>query len=142
MAGTATTTYGATVAFGTTSYSAKITDIDGAEPTRSAIDTSHLGLTAYDTGVSAFRTFIPGGFIDGGELSLDLVWDMGDEPPISQAAETITITFVGTSGGVADGSLAFSGFVTSYKYNGPMDDRWGGTVTVKVAGEPTWTDAS
>ena len=140
MAATPATTFGATLAFGTSSYAPLITDIDGLEPTRSAIETSHIGLSAYDSGFSAFRTFIPGGLIDGGELSFDIVWNGGDEPPISGVVETITITFTGT--GATDCAIAFPGFVTSYKFSGALDDRWTGSVTVKCAGEPTFTPST
>ncbi len=142
-----TTTHGVTITFGTSGFEADmdLTSLDLGGRSRSAIETSHLGLTVYDSGVSALRTFIPGAFIDGGEITCGCTWTMADEPPISEDAEDITITFTGT-GAATDGALKFSGFLTEYGVSGELDGKWEGTLTIKVAGPPSsgdfWTDAA
>ena len=141
MAAKAGTLLGSTVAFATTTFTGKITGIDFSGTSRPAVDTSHIGLGVYATGDSAYRTFIPSGLIDGGELKLDLVWTQEKEPPISKAAESITLTL--TNLGTAAGVIIFPGFVTGYSITGEQDGCWKGTVTVKVSGAPTtWTAAS
>lgn len=141
MAVQQTTVHGLTVAFGTTSYAPIIRSIGWSGLERGAVDNSHVGLTDHDSGISAFMEWIPRGWIDGGEIQFEIIWGHDKEPPISKAAETITITFVGT-GTVGQGSLAFSGFVTGFTMDGTDEDGYVGTVTVKIAGGYTWTDPS
>ena len=142
MAAQAGTLQGSTVAFATTAFTGKITGIDFSGTSRPAVDTSNIGLGVYATGVSAYRTFIPSGLIDGGELKLDLIWTHGAEPPISKAAESITLTLTNLGSGAA-GVITFPGFVSGYSISGEQDGCWKGTVTVKVSGAPTvWTVAS
>lgn len=131
--------FGASIAFTTTSFAPKITSVsvDGME--RGDVETSHLGLTVYDSGVSAFRTFAPGGLIDGGTLTLGWRGHMDEEPPISKVAETITLTLANT-GSSSDATLAFSGYVKSYSYNGDDETAYEGQIVLKIAGDITWTD--
>ena len=140
MASAVVSDFGVTVAFSTTAtnYAPLLRGLsyDGAE--RNVIDTSHLGLTAYDTKYSAFRTKAPGGLIEPGTWTFDVVWDFGDEPPIASVAETLTITFTG-SGSVTTATFAMSGFVTGYTITAGDDTTYEGQFTWQQAGEPTWT---
>ena len=143
MGQTALNCLGVTCAFGTTGFTAQIrgVSLDGIE--REAHDTSHLGLTAYDSGVSAYRTKTPGALIEPPQITLDVVWagDFADETPISKAAEVITLTFTGSGDG-GDGTIAWAkGFIVSGPtITGGEDDVWKGSVTIQLSGDPTWTD--
>ena len=143
MAATALNCLGATVAFATSSFTAQITGIslDGIE--REAHDTSHLGLTVYDTGVSAYRTKTPGALIEPPQITIDCLFsgDFADPPPTSKVAEVITLSFAG-SGSTSDGTIAWAeGFIVSGPtITGGEDDVWKGSVTVQLSGDPTWTD--
>lgn len=116
---------GATVTFGTSSFSASITDFSWSGVSRPSIDTSHLASTA--------GTFLPGGIVDPGELTLEIHSEGGDNvPPTDGDPETITITF-------ADGgTLAASGFVTNWDpASGSTDELVTGSLTIKFTGAIT-----
>lgn len=123
---------GATIAFGTSSYSADILSINGSGITRPSIDTSHMGSTV--------RTFIPGDLVDNGTVEVEIIFDPDDQPPISAAAETITIEF--NSPETTGAQAAGSGFVTDWEFGAPLEDKMTGTYTIKWAGAVTWTDAT
>ena len=107
MAGTQTG-HGAAVSFGTSTYTAVATSISPDEQSREAIDTSHLGTVDY-------RTKIPGDLVDAGGFSASGWYDADQQPPITAAAETITLTMPDSapaSGGGA--TISGSGFVDSW----------------------------
>ena len=119
---------GVTIVFGTSGFTANYTRIGGTEMSRESIETTHLGTTDY-------KTFVPDDLIDGGEFSCEFYWDpaSSSSPPISGAAETITITY--TSGETLSGS----GFLTSS--TGPDAENGSllsGEFTLKWAGQPTY----
>lgn len=119
---------GATVTFGTSAFSASITDFAWSGVSRPSIDASHLGSTA--------GTFLPGGVLDPGELTLEIHSEGGASlPPTAGAAETITLEF-------ADGSsLAASGFVTNWDpASGSVDELVTGSLTIKFSGAITADD--
>ncbi len=98
---------GTTIAFGTTSFTANIRRIGGANETRGAVGTTHLGTTGQ-------KTSIPESLTDPGETEIEFEWDQsfGTFPPIDQAAETITITYPLKSGETTNATEAGSGFLT------------------------------
>jgi len=125
---------GASIAFGTSSFTANITSItpvSGAE--RPAIDTTHLGTTTA-------RTFVPGDLVNWGELEVELQFDIDDRPPIDQVAETITITFPLSALGATAATLAGTGFMTNFGAEVPLEELMSGSYTVKWSGNLTWTD--
>jgi len=118
--------FGLSIVFGTSGFSADLLDVTPPGASREAIDVSHMGN-------SGFKEFIPSDLVDWGECKMTVGFDPATSPPISSAAETITITF-------PDGTTwAFSGFMTGYEPKAPMEDKMTGEVTVKVSGEPTIT---
>ena len=115
---------GATIAFGTSNFTASVSSISHGGISRPALDSSHLGTTVA-------RTFVPGDLYDGGEITLSILFDpAATQPPISGVAETITIDF-GTPTNV------FSGFVTEWGYEVPLEELMTADVTIKVAGAIT-----
>ena len=130
MAGTALIGTGATIAFGTSSYSVEVTNCN-----RPAIDTTHLGTTNA-------RTFRPGDLYDGGQVEVDIHYDPDDHPPISGAEETITITFDVPSGLTNGATAQFTGFIIETGIENPLEDKVTGSYTIKVADEITRADAS
>jgi hypothetical protein len=120
---------GTTVVFGTSAFAANKVRIGAPNLSRKAISSSHLGTSGYET-------FEPGDLVNAGEIRIDFEFDPGVTPPIDQAAETITITD-------ADGdTMVFSGFMTNYGGEIPMDDKMTGSATIKITGEVTYTAAS
>jgi hypothetical protein len=143
MSATADTLFGATIGFGTSTFAAKLTDLNFDGVSRPAIDTTELSTTVASTGEIGGRTFIPGGISDGGSLSIDLQFNPDDNPPIDAAAETITITFAASGGNGTGANFAFSGFMTDWAMSGGgVDGLMSASATIKISGVITMTDGS
>jgi hypothetical protein len=93
---------GATLAYtGWPSYS--ILSISPSGASRAAVPSSHLGTTGG-------QTFIAGDTYDPGEIEVECIMDNEDpntnDPPITDAAATLTITFPTISGDTAGATMA------------------------------------
>lgn len=119
---------GTTIGFGTSSFTAEITNVGLDGITRPSIDTSHMSSTE--------RTFIPGDLVDHGSVQVDINFDPDDQPPIAGAAETVTITFP------SGATLVGSAFCTDWSAAVPLEEKMTASFTLKWADEPTWTDAA
>lgn len=129
---------GTTITFGTSSFTAEVMSLAGNDITREDIDVTHMGSTNY-------REFIPSDLADGGTIEMEINFDPDDQPPITGAAETITITFPLPSGQSTPADLEFTGYVNSWSWNAPLEENMTATITIKVDGvttEPTWTDSA
>ena len=123
---------GGSITFGTSGFTANISNInwDGIE--RVSIPTSHLGTTTA-------HTFIPGDLYDPGEISLDIQFDPDNFPPINSAAETITVNFPLSSGGSTAADWEATGFCTGASNVVPLEALMTGTITLKISGAITAT---
>ncbi len=117
-------------------FFAEILSIQWSGISRDAIATTSSGTS----GGSA--TFIPSDIEDYGEVQVELLFDPDDTPPIASAAESVTVTWPIPAGLTNGATWAFSGFMTSFEVNSPIDDRMTATATIKVSGIITFTDAS
>jgi hypothetical protein len=117
---------GTTINFGTSGFNAEITAVNGENIQRAVINTSHLGTTVS-------HTKMPSDLIDEGDVSLEFHFDSGDIPPISGDPETVTIAFPG------GGGVTGSGFISSWSWGAPLDDKLTGTATLTWAGTATAT---
>lgn len=128
---------GTTIAFGTSGFTAEIMSVNGNDISREDIETTHMGTTNY-------KTFIPGDLVDGGTLEVEFSLDPDDQPPVTAAAETITVTFPVPSGLSSGATYVFSGYVNSWSFTDAKEELMTGSMTIKVDGntEPVWTDAS
>ena len=95
-------TTGATVVFGTSAFSAELLSIGLPSMARGTVDTSHMGTTVA-------LTHLPVDLIEWGELELELNFDPDEEPPLSGAAETVTITFPTPAGGASGATISTKG---------------------------------
>lgn len=120
----ASTGYGITVTFAS-GFLAEITGTTPNEITRESIDTTHT------TTADGAMTFIPSDLIDYGELSVELNFDEGQTPPIDSAPESVVINFPSGT------TWTFTGFLTSYSAEAPIDDRMTATATIKATGKIT-----
>lgn len=130
----------ATITFGTSGFTASFTEIGGTEETRESLDNSHLGTTTK-------KTYQPDDLYEPGEFTAMFYWDpeFGTFPPISGAAETVTITYPLPSGSSTNGTLAGTGFVTRRKSGDLRNGELAvGEITVKWSGVtgPTYTAGS
>jgi len=120
---------GATIAFGTSSFTGSWKTLQHTGVARTSVPTTHLT-------TSNAKTFMPGDLYDPGEISGTLSYDPDAQPPYNGAAETITITFPGGA------TMAASGFVMNFDEPSLENDtEMIASVTIKLTGEITWTDA-
>ena len=118
---------GASITFGTSSFTGSWKTLQHTGVSRASVDTTHLGTTNA-------KTFMSGDLYDPGEISGTLSYDPTSQPPYSGAAETVTITF-------PDGTtMAASGFVTNFDEPSLENDvEMIASVTIKLSGAITWT---
>jgi len=137
----------AVLGFGTTitfqsGFFANVTDISFSGITRESVDVTNFASS------NGWKEYMPSLMQDMGELEVELIHDTGTTPPYrdgsndSIAAETVTVTFQTGSGETTGGSIACSGFMTSYDISVPGEDKVTATATLKFSGEPTFTAGS
>ena len=117
-----------TVVFGTSGFSANLMSISGDTHQRDDVPTSHMGTTNA-------MTFVPADLYDGGEFQFVIQYDGTLSPPVSAAAELITIDWGGAGAG---NTTTFQGYLKQIsgitaELNGLMT----ATLTIKVADEIT-----
>ena len=117
---------GTTITFGTSSWTAVLLDVDGPGLTREKVKSTTMETTG-------FHTYIPGDLVDPGELEIELECDGTNGPPISSAAETITIKWSGDTASVSSAT----GFMTAYKPSAPLEERMTATATIAFSGSIT-----
>lgn len=124
MAGVGT---GTTITFDS-GFFAEILDVDWSGISREAIETSHMGTTDA-------RTFTPGDWIDAGEITVEMAFVPGTEPPWDSAAETVTVSFPAAS----STTWAASGFMTGFQVSSTPEERMTASATIKLSGDITIT---
>jgi hypothetical protein len=100
---------GASVAFGTSGLTGKVTSIGSVEQSRDALDITDLSVTA-----GGSRLFIPSDIYDPGTFDVEFLYSAAQAlPNIAAVAETVTITWpkATTSGSAA--TFAGTGFIAS-----------------------------
>lgn len=116
---------------------AGVTNIGGPGLTLETIDVTNHSST------SAWREFV-GGLKDGGEISLDIVFDPAAATHknasggllyllTTRASASFTITFPDA----APTTWTFAAFVTSFEVGAPVADGLTASVTLKITGAPT-----
>lgn len=121
---------GTTITFATSNFDASVISIGDLGEERPAIDTTHLA-------TSNARTSMPGALRTSRPITLEVTHDSSKIPPISAAAESITITLPDTS------TCGFTGYCSSYTVNGVTAEEamMTASMTVTVSGVLTWTPA-
>jgi hypothetical protein len=125
---------GATMTFGTSSYSADILSISGGEASVPVVDTTHMGTTNS-------RTAMFGDLVTEGEIEVQIAFDP-DEPPPLGTSETVTLTFPIPSGSMNGATFSGTGGISKRTYEVPLEDRITGTYTVSWLDEVTHAVAS
>ena len=132
--------FGSSITF-QSGFFANVTDISLSGITRESVDVTNFAST------NGWKEYMPSLMQDMGELEVELIHNTSTDPPSrdggdSVAAETVTVTFQTGSGESSGGSIACSGFMTSYDISVPGEDKVTATATLKFSGEPTFTDGS
>lgn len=126
---------GATLTLAVSGWTGNITGMRRSGMTRPSIKTTHLGTVGADT-------FIPADNHDEGSLELDIQYDPNVPPPLTAAAETVTLTYpipTGQSNGATD---VGSAFITDEDRTIAIGELMQGTFTLKWAGTVTQSDSS
>lgn len=118
---------GTTITF-QTGFFAEIVDMNWSNMAREAIDQSHFGS-------GSLKSFRAGALVDYGELEVTMHFRPAVKPPLTNAAETVTVTF--PDAGAA--TWAFSGFMIGFDLKNPLEDKAVATCRLKVAGDVTVT---
>jgi len=130
---------GATVAFGTSAWPNALLSINIGPFTRTAKPVTNLSTTG-------FQQFKPGTLVNAGTLGLRVQFDPNNPPPITSAAETVTLTFPVPSGLSTGATLIGTGFISEYSVDGSGGDEEEVTAEVTVTWDgntgPAWTDAA
>lgn len=129
---------GVTITF-SSSFFTNITNVDWSGITRDAVPTSSAS-------TAGGKSYIPSNLYDPGEITVEGRFDntANFTTPIAGAAETITVTKL-ASGQSTGGTIAASGFMTSWRFGGPADDTpetVNYTATLKLSDEITFTAGS
>lgn len=135
MADTGDMGYGVSISF-SSGFIALIRGVRISNYNRDPIETTHASST------SGWRTFIPSDLKGGQQIEVDMLFKPDATPPITDAAETVTLTFPVPSGLSNGATLASSGFLVAFGNEVPYDGVMTATATIQLTGAPTWTDAS
>lgn len=126
-----------TVGTGTTfsmtdgNFAAEILSLSHGGITREAID-----VTSFASDAAGAKEFVPGELYDPGELTLELIFDptAANVPPILTTPPTVNDVVVTFPNPGTNGVWTTSGFMTSFEYNDPMEDKMTATATIKFTG--------
>lgn len=116
---------GTTVTF-SSGYVSKALSLDWSGVTREAVATTTLDTTGG-------KTFIPSDTYDPGTLEGSMQLNTANSPPITGAAETVTLTFPDTS------TWAASGFMTDVSAGLEPEGVMTIDFTIKLSGDITFT---
>ncbi len=112
-----------------------IISIGGPELGRDSLDVSTMDSTA------KFREFIPG-MIDAGEITMEINYDgtAAGTGNMLSAQMTATTSSIIVSIGADSSTWTCNGFMTGLGHAIPFDDKITQSVTIKLTGQPTYTD--
>lgn len=130
---------GTTVVFGTSGFNAQLLGLNMDSIARTVRDVTNLSTTGS-------RKKEPGSLVDQGTLTMRLQFDPDAQPPIANAAETLTITFPTPAGKGIGAVLSGPGFVSEWSWDAQGGDEepmtseltwvWNGDT------EPVWSGSS
>ena len=133
---------GTTIVFNTASdddFLAELLTVTGPSQSRASIATSNMATTSD-------MTFMPDDLVDNGTIAITYAYDSNDvltkDAPISEGAQTITITEPIPEGLTGGATLAFSGFVTDVDIERALGEKMIGSATIKISGAITRVDAT
>ena len=116
---------GTTIAFGTSGFAAELLSVNGPNPTRAALPSTHLGTTSW-------KTFIAAALVDPGDISITIQYDPTVSIPISAVEETITVDPAGSGS-----TLSFTGFLTSAGHSFEVEAMMQADISIQITGAIT-----
>jgi len=137
---------GTTIAFATSSFTARVKGYTDLSVERETLDGTHMGTAASTTSPFTglhFKEMCPGDLATVGDLQLDIVFDPdANDLPVAAAEEVITLQFTTVGAQSTGASWVFTGFISKFDAAVPHDGMITGSITLVVNGEPTWTAGS
>lgn len=133
----ADTFFGASLTLATSGETFQI--LEGSKDASSVemVDTTHTGTSG------SYRTKIPTDLIDGGSYNFTIILDPdNDETNFVGVQQTVTVTYPIPSGLTNGATWQFSGTISEYTQELPMDDKMTAEITISVDGAITITAAS
>lgn len=115
---------GTTIAF-SSSFLARVQSMEISGIERAELESTTMASTA------GGKTFLPGDLYDPGEMTVEMQFDTDAAPPITGAAETVTITWPDLE------TWACSGFLKSISVNVTPEEIMTATAVIKFTG--AWT---
>jgi len=115
---------GTTINF-SSSFLTKILNVAWGGIHREAINSSTMDTTTA-------HTFLPADLYDPGELSVEMQFDTDSTPPITSAAESLTINWPDAE------TMIASGFLTDYEITAANEEIMTATATIKFTGPITF----
>lgn len=127
---------GGTIAFGTTSFTARFNNfnMDGIE--RPVIDAPHMAVAAPEADEIANMPRLLGEIASPGNMTCEIHFNPDTVVPVCAAAEQITMTWNGGA------TWVFSGGIVSYSASAAVDELMTGTVEIAALGPITVTAAA
>lgn len=125
---------GATITFGTSSFTAQITNISLSGVSREVLDTSNLSTPIAGSGKFGSKTFLAGDLVDPGSVTIEGHLNPDTVVPIEGASETITITFPVSTGAPTAAKWVFPGQVISFDATVPLEELMSFTMEIKAVG--------
>ena len=120
---------GTTVTFASSAFTAEITRVGFGGITREAVDVTHM--ESEDA-----REYDPADLVDSGELNIEGHFNPDTDPPVDEAAETVTVTWP------SGATWAGTGFLTNYEADAVVEEKMTFSATVKWTGKITVTPAA
>src|SRR5262245_27405579 len=130
------------VTFGTSGFTANITNIRWTGIMRTAIDTSHMGVPQPEPGTFGNRFYIQSGFSDPGELVLDIHFSPDANFPLHTDPEIVTVVWPKASADAVNPTWSGLAFVRQLEITEPMDEKMTATMTLKFSGAITKTPSA
>lgn len=130
---------GTSIVFGTNPYSGKLLSVEWSGISRPSLAVSHMSTTVATGATTNFgdALFIPGLFVDPGELALEFQFDPDQEFPNLHAVSsgTCTVTFPKVAGdSTAAKFTASDSFWTAIDISIPMEEVMTISITIKLSG--------
>ena len=127
---------GASIVFGTTSFSGNIVSMNQDGVTRDDIDITHLGTTVA-------KDYDPAGLYEGGTYALVVQFDPETVTtvPYNSSKETVTLSYaISNSSNATKGTAAFTAYINSFDFNLEVNTLSLANITLKVASSITYVN--
>ena len=111
-------------------FAAEITSMNWSGIEREVIEATHS--------LSTSKTFIPGSFVDPGELEVGIFFHAETAPPFTAAPETVTVTLPSAGAGGTSTWVA-TGFMREFEWSAEVEGVQEATMTLKLTTSPVIT---